>query len=86
MTMRKMLRYTVLAALVAAPTALAGGGSSADGYGNVGGLVQKKVSGPSTTHHVGSLPFTGVNLAIIAVIALLTVAVGFGMRRFARDV
>lgn len=86
MKVMKVVRVAILAALVVVPTALAGGGSSTDGYGGVGGVIQKKVGAP-TTHHVGgTLPFTGLNLAIVAVLALLLVAVGFGMRRFARDV
>ena len=82
----KTVRFAMLAALVVVPTALAGGGSSTDGYAGVGGVIQKKVGAP-TTHHVGgTLPFTGLNLAIVGVVAVLLVAVGFGMRRFARDV
>lgn len=87
MRVMKVVRFAILAALVVVPTALAGGGSSStDGYAGVGGVIQTKVGAP-TTHHVGgTLPFTGLNLSIVVVLALLLVAVGFGMRRFARDV
>jgi len=75
-----------LAALAWVPTALAGGGGvSADGYGGPAGVIQHKITSPaSAKHSTGTLPFTGTNLAIIVALAVLLVAIGFGMRRFAR--
>ena len=73
----------VLGALSVVSVALAGGDASTSGYSNIAGLVQKKVSAPTThtTHVTGTLPFTGANLALFALAAVVLVALGIGLRR-----
>ena len=65
----------VFAALVFVQTALAGSGSSEDGYAGVAGNVQNQVKGGST------LPFTGFDLTLAVVFAVLLVGAGFAIRR-----
>jgi hypothetical protein len=85
----------VLAVLSFATTALAQ--SSVDGYSDRGGQIQTQVDNgggtppsasvtPATTADSGSgtLPFTGLDVALFAVAGGLLVAAGFGMRRLTR--
>ncbi len=67
----------ILLVAVSASTALAG--SSGSVYGGQGGSVQTDIDGGST------LPFTGLDLGLLAGGAVLLLALGFGLRRFARD-
>jgi hypothetical protein len=81
----------VLAVLSFATTALAQ--PSVDGYSDRGGQIQTQLSDgggtpPSGTVAAdssgGSLPFTGLDVALFAVAGGLLVAAGFGMRRLTR--
>jgi hypothetical protein len=85
----KMKVIVVVVVLVAffAPLAVAGDkkGSTTYGYGSNGGIqgtVQHGVS-PTTkaTKKGGTLPFTGVDLGIIAVGAVALILVGASLRR-----
>jgi hypothetical protein len=84
------LRYVLGAlclALALAPAALGAGGAASEGYGGAGGNVQNEVSqgaAPSAVAHSGSLPFTGLDLALLVVGGVALVAVGVGVRRAAR--
>ena len=76
-----------LGALFWSATALAAGGSTLSGYNRPGG-IQTQVQGASNgrvlgsgSNTVGSLPFTGVDLGIIARVALLLLALGWSLRR-----
>jgi hypothetical protein len=71
-------------AMILVPAALAGGGSSVSGYGGEAGVIGTKVTSP-TVHSTGSLPFTGMNLAIAGVAAILLIALGVGMRSMSRQ-
>ena len=86
-----MKRFTAFAmgllALTIVGTAFAGGGSTVvSGYGGkAGGPVGAVVtSHPGKVHTGTTLPFTGLNLVGIAAVALLLVALGYGMTRMAR--
>jgi hypothetical protein len=82
---------SVLAALVIllACSATAYGQSSIDGYSNEAGQVQDNVQGGGTqpvsaNDTGGALPFTGLDLALIAAAGGLLAAGGLGMRRLTR--
>jgi len=76
-----------LAALSVVSVALAGKAPTVSAYGGVAGAVQKNISGSThsathgATHVSGTLPFTGVNLALFAVAAVVLVGLGLGLRR-----
>jgi hypothetical protein len=81
---------SIVAALVSVSVALASGASSSkSAYSNPGGVVVQKVAGhEQTTKHVthvtGTLPFTGVNLALFVGVGLLLVVLGVALRRMSR--
>jgi hypothetical protein len=65
------------------------GQSSVEGYNDVAGQVQNDVSGADQSPQVaaesgGSLPFTGLDVALLAGAGGLLAAVGLGMRRLTR--
>jgi hypothetical protein len=76
----KLLLATFGVAMAATSSALASGPAQA-GYGGNGGNVQG-VLAPG--HSQGQLPFTGFNLAAIAVAAVMLLAVGYVLRRRTR--
>lgn len=90
--MVKKTMYGAAAAAVGAlfwtATALAAGGSTLSGYNRPGG-IQTQVQGAqgakgvlgTSTNTVGSLPFTGVDLAIIAAVGLILLVLGWSLRR-----
>lgn len=70
----------LLAFLLAAPAALAAGPSSgAHGYGGEAGVVQAQVQSSSS-----SLPFTGIDVALLVGGGVLLVLLGVSLRLFAR--
>jgi hypothetical protein len=77
--MKKLV--TTVALFVLAPTAgaFAGGGSPLLGYGGAGGAVQGAVQ------KSGSLPFTGLNLGLVALLAAGLLLAGFVLRRANRS-
>lgn len=82
--MRRLRSWSVLAlgalaALVAAPAALAGTDPSSSVYAGVAGNVQGGIAGASPSG--GALPFTGLNLALIVVGGLALIATGVLLRR-----
>lgn len=84
----RCLIVAVCALLALAPTALAAGssGSAGTGYGGNGGGVQNEVS-QGAVHAAsggGTLPFTGLDLALLVVGGLSLVIVGAGLRRASR--
>jgi hypothetical protein len=85
--MIRAISAAAIASLTWASVALAGSGSSTDGYGGTAGAVQSQVS--SAPHVAGAkgstLPFTGLNLTLIVVGAIVLLAIGFGLRRFSGD-
>jgi hypothetical protein len=74
---------TVCAVVVLVPTALAAGGAADKGYGG-GGNVQSEVGSGAAAGNAGTLPFTGLDLALLVVGGLALVLVGAGLRRAAR--
>src|SRR5580765_8009689 len=82
----RCLLVTVVALLVLAPTALGAGGSASGGYGGNGGNVQNEVSqgAAGAVASQGSLPFTGLDLALLVVGGVSLLVVGAGLRRAAK--
>jgi hypothetical protein len=76
----------VCALLVLAPSALAAGGSAGQGYGGKAGGVQNEVNQGALNAAAGksSLPFTGLDLALLVVGGVMLLVVGAGLRRAAR--
>ncbi len=68
-----MVFFTAVS-LATAATALAGTGT--EGYGGVSGVAQTKAAGVK-----GTLPFTGLNLALVVVGGLVLLATGLLLRR-----
>lgn len=81
----RCLLVAVCALLVLAPAALGAGGSADKGYGGNGG-VQNEVNqgGVNAAASKGSLPFTGLDLALLVVGGVALVIVGSGLRRAAK--
>jgi hypothetical protein len=84
----RCLILAVFAVLALAPAALAasGSGSAGTGYGGNAGEVQNDVS-QGAVHAAatkGTLPFTGLDLALLVVGGLALVVVGAGLRRASR--
>jgi len=71
--MKRMLGV-VVAGLVLAPSALAAGGSTLNGYGGDAGAVQ------GTVQKSGTLPFTGLSLVGVLVLAIALIAAGVLIR------
>jgi hypothetical protein len=83
----RCLIVAVCALLVLAPTALASGsGSAGTGYGGNAGGVQNQVNqgAVNAAASKGTLPFTGLDLALLVVGGLSLVVVGAGLRRASR--
>jgi hypothetical protein len=70
----------VIVSGVAVATALAGGSTSVNGYGGVAGTIQASVKKGG-----GTLPFTGLDLGLIAGVAAAVVVVGVTMRRLSHS-
>ena len=74
-----------LLALTIVGSASAGGSTVVNGYGGKAGApVGAVVTSHPTSGHTGTLPFTGLSLVGITVVALLLIALGYGLTRMAR--
>jgi len=87
--MRKTVSVLAAVAILMAFSATAYGQASIDGYTNEAGQVQENVQGNGTTpvsanESGGALPFTGLDLALIAAAGGVLAAGGLGMRRLTR--
>jgi hypothetical protein len=93
-----LLVVATVAAVVAAPTALAqdpindptsaqydpplpGTAGGAAGAGEPGGAAAAGDSGGGLNSSIGSLPFTGMDLIIVAGVAFMLTGTGFALRR-----
>jgi hypothetical protein len=94
MTLIRVSLATVAIALLAAVPAYAGGSTLNTGYGstpqNVAGAVAKiskpKAPSPTTVKTGGStLPFTGLDLGVFALAAVVLVGTGVAFRRIGRQ-
>ena len=89
--MKKMGSLLLALVLCLAFATTAFGQSSVDGYNDIGGQVQSGVGGsgsgtpPTTTTSGGSLPFTGLDVALFAGAGGLLLLAGVGMRRLTRS-
>jgi hypothetical protein len=84
----RFLMVAVCALLALTPTALGAGasGSAGQGYGGNAGQVQNEVS-QGAVHAAasqGTLPFTGLDLALLVAGGLALLVVGAGLRRAAK--
>lgn len=87
-----LMAVVALALVVAVPAY--GQSATGDAYGGKGGGIVGTVdsgNGPTTStpqqvvsNDSGSLPFTGLDIGLLAVGGLALVGVGMGLRRFAR--
>ena len=96
MKMKTFITMVCALALVAAFATTAYGQSSIDGYNDQGGQIQSNVGGDggggdiagvsttTTTDDGGSLPFTGLDVALLAAAGGVLAAAGLGMRRLTR--
>lgn len=88
--MRKTISIFAALALLMAFTATAQAQSSVQGYNDEAGQVQETVQGngnPPTSavdDSGGTLPFTGLDLALLAAAGGVLTAAGLGMRRLTR--
>jgi hypothetical protein len=81
------LRCLVVAActtLLAAPSALAAGGAAGQTYGGSGGVQNEVSQGAAGVASGSSLPFTGLDLALLIVGGIALLVIGAGLRRAAR--
>jgi hypothetical protein len=90
--MKKAFSLLTVLALTLALAGTAYAQSSVQGYNDEGGQVQSGVQGGqeqagpgATTEAGGSLPFTGLDIALVAMAGGALVAAGFGMRRLTRS-
>lgn len=82
----KRLRLAVGASLIGALVTAASAFAQTPagrGYGGQGGNVQGEVGGEAGAA-AGALPFTGMDLALMALAAVLLIATGLTMRRLGR--
>lgn len=77
----KMVLAVAIGALVVAGGSLAASAAKPPAYRGNAGNVQQQVKGASNT--LGSLPFTGLDLALIVGGGLLLVLAGVSLRRVA---
>jgi hypothetical protein len=87
--MRKTISVLAALAILLAFSATAYAQSSIDGYSNEAGQVQENVQGNGTApvsanESGGALPFTGLDLALIAAAGGVLAAGGLAMRRLTR--
>jgi hypothetical protein len=94
--MKIIVTVLLALALTVGMTTVASAQSSVDGYNEQGGQIQSQIeggggggdgagtAGTQTTDDGGSLPFTGLDLALLALAGCALVAVGVGMRRLTK--
>lgn len=76
--------WIAAAAIVLALASPAFGQSSVEGYNDSAGQVQAEVNSSGGGGGGGSLPFTGLDVALLAAAGGVLAAVGMGMRRLTR--
>jgi hypothetical protein len=90
--MKTIISIVAALALVLALATTAYGQSSIEGYNEQGGQIQSTVGqgggggggAPVSADEGGSLPFTGLDIALLAAAGGLLAAAGLGMRRLTR--
>jgi hypothetical protein len=93
--LRKLLVAVIAAAALAVPASAFAAESAKDAYNSPAGTVQDEVAGAEQGGSNGveatqqtsssSLPFTGMDLALLLGAGVVFVAAGLGMRRLARQ-
>ena len=82
--MKRLAMTTIGLAALSLPSIALADSTIIKGYGGKAGAPVSNVLGTGTTHHSGSLPFTGLNLAVFAAAGLLLVCLGIVLNRAAR--
>lgn len=85
--MRKVLivaAFSLLALALSAVAFAASGSALLDEYSGLAGEVQTGVAGTQAVNTPGTLPFTGLDLALIAGGGLLLLLTGWTLRRVGR--
>lgn len=82
---RLLCLITIVLAVMLVPAAVAAD-PTVKAYGGVAGEVQGSLDKPATseTGTVGTLPFTGLDLAFAGGAGILLVGLGYGLRQAAR--
>jgi hypothetical protein len=79
----KVFVVAVISTLVLVGSAVAAGNQKPSTYNGAGGNVQAQVKGTAASNTLGSLPFTGLDLALIVGGGLVLVIAGVSVRRLA---
>lgn len=82
------LMMVVLVVTLAPVAAAQSGDPTGSAYGGVAGEIQGTLDEPSATEEtqtVGTLPFTGLDLALAGGAGVLLLGLGFGLRRASRN-
>jgi len=79
----KVFVVAVISTLVLVGSAVAAGNQKPSTYNGAGGNVQAQVKGTAASNTLGSLPFTGLDLALIVGGGLVLVVAGVSVRRLA---
>lgn len=81
------LMMVVLVVTLAPVAAAQSGDPTGSAYGGVAGEIQGTLDEPATeeTQTVGTLPFTGLDLALAGGAGVLLLGLGFGLRRASRN-
>jgi hypothetical protein len=82
------LMLVVVMVMLAPAAAAQSSDPTVDAYGGVAGDIQDTLNPPPAveeTQTVGTLPFTGLDLALAGGAGVLLLALGFGLRRASRN-
>lgn len=84
--MKRLIGIVMLVLVVMLVPAAAAQDPTVRGYGGVAGEIQGTLDEPATTEvqSVGTLPFTGLDLAFAGGAGILLVGLGFGLRQASR--
>lgn len=84
--MKRLIGIVMVVLVVTLAPAAAAQDPTVKGYGGVAGEVQGTLDEPTTeeTRTVGTLPFTGLDLALAGGAGILLVGLGFGLRQASR--
>ncbi len=92
--MKKVATLIAVGGLLVAPSGFAASAPVTQGYGGSGGEVQEVLGAKASTQATpkpvaavatsSTLPFTGVDLALVSVAGITLLGMGFGLRKIAQ--